>query len=87
MITRSTPAKAENGPAWSMVAMLTRQSKPSMPAPSGQAAISRVVPPPFFQGAAASEAVSKRWIRTAGPGYLIIGRFSPCFFAVAMAMS
>ena len=43
-----------------MVAMLTRQSKPSMPAPGGQQTISRVTPPPFFHGAGDSEAMSKR---------------------------
>ena len=62
MICRSTPAKAENGPGWSMVATLMRQPKASMPAPGGQQAISRVLPPPFFQGLAAIWFRSKRCI-------------------------
>lgn len=47
---RSTPGKRENGPLEATCAMLTRQSKPSSEAPSGETAISTVSPPPFFQG-------------------------------------
>lgn len=48
--TRSTPGKHENGPDASTRAVLIRQSKASNPAPSGEATISAVVPPPFFHG-------------------------------------
>lgn len=49
---RSMPGKAENAPPSAMVAMDSRQAKSSNPAPGGKAAISRVSPPPFFQGVA-----------------------------------
>ena len=68
-----------------MVAMLTRHSKPSMPAPGGRHTISRVLPPPFFHGVGVRSARAKRWSMAAH--HLIIGSFSPCFFAVAMACS
>ena len=44
------PGKAENGPSEATSAMLMRQPKVSKPEPSGKAAISAVVPPPFFHG-------------------------------------
>ena len=47
---RSMPGKAENGPSCSTRAIETRQSKSSSAAPSGETAISVVVPPPFFHG-------------------------------------
>ena len=58
-IARSTPGKLENGPAVAMVAMLTRQSNASMPAPGGWQTISMVLPPPFFHGVAGRLAMSK----------------------------
>jgi hypothetical protein len=39
-----------------MCAMLTRQSKLPMSAPDGWQTISRVTPPPFFQGIAGKSA-------------------------------
>ena len=49
---RSTPGNRENGPALVTSAVLTRQSKSLKEAPAGEAATSRVTPPPFFQGTA-----------------------------------
>ena len=46
---RSMPAKAENGPSASTLAMLMRQSKSASVAPSGPMATSAVSPWPFFQ--------------------------------------
>src|ERR1700750_509885 len=62
-ITRSMPGKLENDPSAESSAMLTRQSNASRSAPAGTRTISRVVPPPFFHGVAASEAMSKESIR------------------------
>jgi hypothetical protein len=47
---RSTPANGENGPSCSMSATLTRHANEANPDPGGCAAISVVVPPPFFHG-------------------------------------
>jgi hypothetical protein len=55
MMLRSIPSKTENGPAAEMRAMLTRQPKSANPEPSGQQAISEVLPPPFFHGIAGSK--------------------------------
>lgn len=49
---RSTPGKLENGAAVSTVATLARHKKSSLLAPAGRAAISRVLPRPFFHGLA-----------------------------------
>jgi len=51
---RSYPSKAEKGPSRSMVARLSRQSKslPACAASPPVRQISRVTPPPFFQGTA-----------------------------------
>jgi hypothetical protein len=46
------PSNIENAPATDTSATLTRQSKASKAAPGGDAAISRVAPPPFFHGTA-----------------------------------
>src|ERR1700692_342773 len=50
--TRSIPSNTENPPASDTSATLTRQSKASNAEPCGDAAISRVAPPPFFHGTA-----------------------------------
>ncbi len=83
-MTRSTPAKRENGPLCAIVATLTRQSKCSMSAPGGQQTSSRVAPPPFFHGVAGT------WPRSRllhGRSYFTIGSLRPCFFAVSTASS
>jgi len=46
------PGESREGPLLAMCAMLTRQSKESSPPPCGMQTISRVKPPPFFQGVA-----------------------------------
>ncbi|GAA3069679.1 hypothetical protein GCM10020254_11820 [Streptomyces goshikiensis] len=53
------PGKPEKGPSAATSARLTRHSKAPVPADSGQAAISRVTPPPFFQTAAARSAARR----------------------------
>ena len=54
---RSTAGKTEKGPLPATSAIDRRQRKsPPLPAASGATAISRVMPPPFFQGAAVSAA-------------------------------
>ncbi|GGQ22779.1 hypothetical protein GCM10010215_54180 [Streptomyces virginiae] len=64
---RSIPGKAEKGPSAATSARLARQRKESMPAPTGQAAISRVTPPPFFQTVAGRSAA--RRTRTSPPPF------------------
>ena len=76
-----TPANAENGPERSMVAMLTRQSKLCRPAPGGQQAISRVLPPPFFHGVAGNSARANRCstaVASANHGQLQAVLFGSC---------